>query len=112
MTTELEAEDAKLVTLARTARSRNGAAQGAAVRDLDGRTYVATTVRLDSLQLEALDLAVAMAVSSGATGLEAGAVVGPEDRIIPVEAVRDLAGTGLPVFAANAEGAVYAVKRT
>ena len=43
--TELIPEDAKLVTLARSARARTGAAQGAAVRDGDGRTYVAARWR-------------------------------------------------------------------
>ena len=42
--TDLTAEDAKLVTLARATRARTGAAEGAAVRDLDGRTYAAATV--------------------------------------------------------------------
>ncbi|MFT4299080.1 MAG: cytidine deaminase [Aeromicrobium sp.] len=112
MTDELTAEDAKLVTLARATRARTGAAQGAAVRDLDGRTYTAATVRLASLGLEALDLAVAMAVSSGATGLEAGAVVGPQERLVGVDAVRDLAGEGVTVFLADPEGAVHTVKRT
>ena len=37
--TELDAEDAKLVTLARGAMGRAEASSGAAVRDLDGRTY-------------------------------------------------------------------------
>ena len=37
--TDLPAEDAKLVTLARATRARTGAAEGAAVRDSDGRTY-------------------------------------------------------------------------
>lgn len=72
---ELDAEDAKIVTLARAARSRVGAAEGAAVRDTDGRTYVGVTVRLPSLALSALQLAVATAVASGATGLEAAALV-------------------------------------
>ena len=54
-----EAEDAKLVTLARATRSRTGAAQGAAVRDLDGRTYAAASVALPSLKLSALQVAVA-----------------------------------------------------
>src|SRR5205085_1007248 len=62
--TDLDPEDAKLVTLARSARARTRAAQGAAVRDTDGRTYVAATVDLASLQLSALQVAVAMAVSS------------------------------------------------
>ena len=75
---ELSAEDAKLVTLARSARVRTGAAQGAAVRDSDGRTYVAATVALDALSLSALQVAVAMAVSSGAPGLEAAVVLGDD----------------------------------
>ncbi len=73
--TELDPEDAKIVTLARAARARTNAAEGAAVRDTDGRTYAAVTVALPSLRLSALEVAVAMAVSSGAPGLEAAAVV-------------------------------------
>lgn len=90
--TELDAEDAKLVTLARSARARTGAAQGAAVRDGDGRTYVAATVALPSLALSALQVAVAMAVSSGAPGLEAAVVLG-DDASDPVgeQAVREVA---------------------
>jgi hypothetical protein len=42
--TALDPEDAKLVTLARSARGRTGAPEGAAVRDTDGRTYLAATV--------------------------------------------------------------------
>ncbi len=72
MTDVLDPEDQKLITLARSARARSSANEGAAVRDTDGRTYVATTVALPSLHLSALQLAVAMAVSSGALGLEAG----------------------------------------
>ncbi|MDT4974504.1 MAG: hypothetical protein QOG98_262, partial [Pseudonocardiales bacterium] len=53
MTEPLDPEDAKLVTLARSARARTGATQGAAVRDGDGRTYVATSVALPSLALSA-----------------------------------------------------------
>ena len=70
--TEVSVEDAKLVTLARAARARAGSAQGAAVRDADGRTYVAVGVVLASLQLTALQLAVAMAVSSGASAAGGG----------------------------------------
>ncbi|GLU46367.1 cytidine deaminase [Nocardiopsis ansamitocini] len=72
---ELGPEDAKLVTLARSSRARNGSAEGAAVRDETGRTYVATTVALPSLALTALQAAVAAAVSSGAESLEAAVVV-------------------------------------
>lgn len=73
--TRLDPEDAKILTLARAARARNAAAQGAAVRDTTGRTYVAIPVDLPSLQLSALQAAVAAAVSSGASQLEAAAVV-------------------------------------
>ena len=71
----LAPEDAKLVTLARAARVRSRAAEGAAVRDDIGRTYAAAGVDLPSLQLSALQAAVAAAVSSGADRLEAAAVV-------------------------------------
>src|ERR1700691_4517330 len=47
-------EDLKIITLARSARARVGAAEGAAVRDETGRTYAAATVALPSLQLSAL----------------------------------------------------------
>ena len=74
--TELDAEDAKLVVLARGAMGRAEAASGAAVRDLDGRTYAGAPVALEALQLTALQAAVAAAVSSGAAGLEAAVLVG------------------------------------
>jgi hypothetical protein len=74
----VEPEDEKLVTLARSARARLGAAEGAAVRDDIGRTYVAATVALPALTLTALEAAVAAAASSGATRLEAAVVVTAE----------------------------------
>ena len=73
---QLDAEDAKLVTLARGARGRAGTAEGAAVRDTDGRTYAGATVALPSLQLTALQVAVAAAVSAAAATLEAAVIVG------------------------------------
>ena len=97
-TEELSAEDAKLVTLAKAARARVGAAEGAAVRDQDGRTYAAAPVNLPSLRLSALQVAVASAVSAGASTLEAAAVVSTEDSLDPasVQAVKDL-GPEAPV---------------
>jgi hypothetical protein len=89
--TDLDAEDRKLVTLARSAQARANAAAGAAVRDSDGRTYVAAAVALPTLQLSALQVAVAMAVSSGALGLEAAVVVGADPDEAGAAAVRDLA---------------------
>lgn len=97
---ELSAEDAKLITLARANRARAGSQQGAAVRDTDGRTYSAASVDLPSLSLSALQLAVAMAVSSGAPGLEAAVVVGgPHFDLAGVAAVSDLAPAVSPIFA-------------
>jgi hypothetical protein len=103
---DLDSEDAKLVTLARSARARTRAAQGAAVRDTDGRTYVAATVALPSLQLSALQVAVAMAVSSGALGLEAAVVLGddPSDDAGAM-ALRDVAPSAA-LFRAAADGTV------
>lgn len=103
----LDAEDAKLVTLARSARARTGAAEGAAIRDADGRTYAAVSVSLPSLTLSALQVAVAMAASSGASSLEAAALVtsGELDKL-GAAAVHDLGGTGIPVIVAGPDGTV------
>jgi cytidine deaminase len=87
---ELDAEDAKLVTLARGAMGRAEAPSGAAVRDADGRTYAGASVTLDALQLTALQAAVAAAVSSGATGIEAAVLVGGSSDDAGVTAVREL----------------------
>jgi cytidine deaminase len=101
-------EDKKIVTLARSTRARTGAAQGACVRDTDGRTYAGASVDLPSLTLSAVQVAVAMAVSSGAPGLEAVAVLGdpakPSDA--DLAAVRDLAGEGVTVFVGSTDGTV------
>ncbi|HEX2176243.1 MAG TPA: cytidine deaminase [Nocardioidaceae bacterium] len=112
--TPTDPENAKIVTLARSTRARSQAAEGAAVRDTDGRTYAASTVALPSLRLSALQLAVAMAVSSGVGGLEAAAVVTEADALdgAGVDAVRDLGGAGLPVFRADPRGEVAAVETT
>jgi cytidine deaminase len=88
--TELDAEDAKLVVLARGAMGRAEAANGAAVRDLDGRTYAGAPVELEALRLTALQAAVAAAVSSGATGLEAAVLVGGSAEDAGLAAVREL----------------------
>jgi cytidine deaminase len=111
MPTELtDPDDKKLVTLARSTRARTRAAEGACVRDRDGRTYAAATVDLPSLRLTAAQVAVAMAVTSGATGLEAVVVLG--DAAVLDEAdlsvVRDFAGGGVPVHLAAPDGSVVA----
>ena len=101
---DLSAEDAKLVTLARATRARARADEGAAVRDLDGRTYAAASVRLAHLDLSALDVCVAMAVSSGSAGLEAAVVLADGEPAL--DAVRDFAGVGVPVHVGDARGAI------
>lgn len=103
---ELDPEDAKLVTLARGARGRVGAATGAAVRDETGRTYAGADVRLPSLTISAVRLAVAQAAASGARGLEAVVVVGGDPDRGDLDAARDLGGAGVPVIVCAADGTV------
>ncbi len=127
----LEPEDAKLVTLARSARPRAyvprggaAAAEGAAVRDTDGRTYAAATVEnADArLSVSALRAAVVAAASSGARRFEAAAIVservalpapaGDAPPSVPgtaAPAADDLLvlgefGAGVPVFLASPDG--------
>jgi hypothetical protein len=104
---EVGPENAKLVTLARSARARNNAAEGAAVRDDTGRTYVATSVDLPSLSLSALQAAVVMAVASGVGALEAAAIVGAPHNAArsDLSVVADL-GPGAPVLLAGLDGVV------
>jgi hypothetical protein len=104
----LSAEDEKLVLLARAARGRVGAVEGAAVRDQDGRTYAAATVALPSLTVTALQLAVASAVAAGASRLEAAAVVTEASTLDSAgrAAVRDLSA-GAPIHLAAPDGTVF-----
>ena len=104
--TELDAEDAKLVVLARGAMGRAEAGSGAAVRDLDGRTYAGAPVALDALTLTALQAAVAAAVSSGATGLEAAVLVGGSADDAGVAAVRELSARRRRSSSPTASGTV------
>ena len=105
---ELSAEDRKLVTLARATRARTGAAEGAAVRDADGRTYAAATVDLPSLQVSALGVCVAMAVASGSTGLEAAVVLTDAETVAEADlaAVRDFSGAGVVVHRGDPRGTI------
>jgi len=94
---DLSVEDNKLLVLARATRARTGAPQGAAVRDLDGRTYAGATVDLPSLQLSAVQVCIAMAIASGSKGLEAVMVLGAEPTAQDHDAIGEFAGTGVPV---------------
>jgi hypothetical protein len=100
---ELSAEDQKLVTLARATMARTRSPEGAAVRDLDGRTYAAAAVALESLVLTALEVCVAMAISSGATGLEAAVRLGGDDEP-DLRALRELGGDAVVVHVGDARG--------
>jgi hypothetical protein len=106
-------EDQKLVVLAKATRARTGAAEGAALRDLDGRTYAGATVDLASLQVSALGVAIAMAVASGARGAEA-AVVLTEGELAgsDLDALRDFAGEGVPVVVGTPSGQAQNTRET
>ena len=111
----MEPEDSKLVVLAKATRTRTGAAQGAALRDLDGRTYAGATVRLPSLEVSAVGVVVAMALSSGSTGAEALVVLGEEgagEDEADLTILRDFAGPGVPVHRGSPAGAVRDVTST
>jgi cytidine deaminase len=95
---DLDAEDAKLVVLARGAMARAEAGSGAAVRDADGRTYAGAPVALDALSLTALQAAVAAAISSGATGLEAAVLVGGSRDDAGVAAVHELSADAVVIL--------------
>jgi hypothetical protein len=103
----LSAEDLKLITLARSARARTGAVEGAAVRDGDGRTYAGASVALPSLTLTALQFAVASAVAAGAGVLEAAAVVTEASTLDAAgqAAVRDLS-VDAPIHLAAPDGTI------
>jgi hypothetical protein len=101
-------QDAKLLTLARATRARAGSAQGAAVRDTDGRVYSAADLDLPSLHLTALQVAVALAASSGVRGLEAAVLMTDEVGVSESDlaVVREFAGGDVPVHRADSSGAL------
>ncbi|MEQ6903005.1 cytidine deaminase [Nocardioides sp. YIM 152588] len=108
---ELSAEDRKLLTLARATRARIQAAEGAAVRDTDGRTYAAATVALPSLRLSAVEAVVAMAVASGSSGVDACVVLGDAGALSEGDAavLGDFAGgAGVVVHTGDPRGTIGA----
>ena len=116
---ELDPQDAKIVTLARTSRLRahaphTGLAEGAAVRDTDGRTYAAATVENadPALTTSALRGAVSAAASSGVRTFEAAALVSDQPLSDADLAVLREFGAGLPVLLAGADGVVHQITHT
>ncbi len=115
----MNSEDAKLVTLARGARLRAHApytslAEGAAVRDTDGRTYAGATVENaeSALTTSALRAAVAAAASSGARSFEAAVVVSEADlREEDVAVFREF-GADVPVLLVGPDAVVRTTTAT
>lgn len=97
-----------LVTLARGARGRVSAPEGAAVRDDMGRTYASASVMLPSISLTAIQAAVAQAAASGSRRIASAVLVSrePDLREIDLHALRDLDGHGAVVLIVAPDGTV------
>ena len=89
-------EDTKLVTLATSTLVRSGAQQAAALRDNTGRTYVAINVTSPSLNLDAFEAVLTVALASGITGIESVVATGTEPANI--KAIKDFAPTATVFF--------------
>jgi hypothetical protein len=94
-------EDAKLITLATSTLARSNANQAAALRDTTGRTYVAVNVTSPSLNLDAFEAVLTVALASGITGIES--VVAAGSQPANVKAIKDFASTAT-VFFVSASG--------
>ena len=81
-------EDSKLVTLATSTLARSGAQQAAALRDTTGRTYVAINVTSPSLNLDAFEAVLTVALASGISGIES--VVATGSQPANVKAIKDV----------------------
>jgi hypothetical protein len=88
-------EDEKLLVLAKATAARVSATQGAAVRDETGRTYAAASVKLDSITLDALEVALGMALSSGASAIEGAIIFGSEPIARARLAVREISPSAI-----------------
>ena len=84
-------EDKKLVTLATATLARSGATQSAALRDTTGRTYVAINISSPSLNLDAFEAVLTVALASGITGIES--VVAAGSQPANSKAIKDFAPT-------------------
>jgi hypothetical protein len=94
-------EDTKLVTLATNTLARSGATQAAALRDTTGRTYVAINVVSPSLNLDAFEAVLTVALASGISGIESVVATGAQPA--NVKAIKDFTPTAT-VFYIAADG--------
>ena len=106
----LSEEQGKLFRLARAARARIEAVQGAAVVDETGRTYSAASVVLPRLALTAVELAVASAAAAGARQLTGCVLVAGEPEPLPTDSgvFADLAAHGAELVVCAPDGTVVA----
>lgn len=98
-------EDQKLLTLAKATAARVSATQGAALRDETGRTYAAASVKLDSITLDALELALGMALSSGAVSIESAVTFGDDPIARALLAIREISPSAL-LFSVDRNGQI------
>jgi hypothetical protein len=99
-------EDTKLVTLATNTLARSRSAQAAALRDTTGRTYVAINVISPSLNLDAFEAVLTVALASGITGIES--VVATGEHPSNVKAIKDFAPTAT-VFYVDSQGVEHSL---
>lgn len=101
-------EDQKLITLANAALHRNSVPQSAALRDGTGRTHVGNSISLQSLSLDALQVALAMALSSGAEQIEAAVVVGNTPSHFAIENLHEISPNA-PIWYVTSQGEAQAL---
>jgi hypothetical protein len=100
------AEDRKLAILATNTLARSGASEAAALRDTTGRTYVAINVTSPSLNLDAFEAVLTVALASGITGIESVVATGVQPS--NVKAIKDFAPEAT-IFYIAADGQEHAL---
>lgn len=104
----VNSEDAKLHTLAKSSLQRNKAVQCAALRDGTGRTHVGTSINMSSLKLDALEVALAMALSSGAIQIEAAVVLGDKPNESAPRNIREISPLAA-IWYVNEDGSIHSL---
>ena len=101
-------EDQKLLTLASAGKQRHGVKQCAALRDGTGRTHVGNCVNQRTIPLDALQVALSMALSSGAEKIEAAVVVGENPSAIALENIREIS-PDTAIWFVDSDGSAHAL---